>query len=435
MKIKNFLIFVLIFTLNTFLFCQEYKVNQVVYEINGSTNQKYLEAYLDIDNDFIFSSKDDFDSFAEKIKTRLNDLRQLESYEVSSDFVNEDSSDLILVNLTIKTTDTKNFIALPYPKYDSNEGLVFKIKLRDSNLFGTLTELNSELVYAYTEKFDHKLGLQFDFNIPIYFNFLGTNLFSNFETGYFINEQKFLFDTESGFEFFYPIINPIIKFGLNQIADYNTNKTLFNEWFLSENLFIKFPFYFNDFTFSLILSSQWDVLPKYEYANKFGFNLYKNSVNWISNFRKGFILDSSNYINLFYNDFSYKFSLETIFVYYNNFSFFATNFRVYGFYNPENNFVAKFIRGITDTSLNSNLGFICNFDFPISVIKINKNKWYDLELQISPFMDIGYANNFVISGGLEFLVYPRITRSLQLRVCSGISKNDLELFVGIGLFY
>ena len=46
-----------------------------------------------------------------------------------------------------------------------------------------------------------------------------------------------------------------------------------------------------------------------------------------------------------------------------------------------------------------------------------------------------YANNFIISGGLEFLVYPRITRSLQLRASAGISKNDLELFIGIGLFY
>ena len=135
MKIKNFFIFLVIFLLNSFLFSQEYKINQVFYEITGSTNQKYLETYLDIDNDFIFSSKGDFDLFTEKLKTKLNDLRQLDSYEVFSDFVNEVNSDLVLVNLTIKTNDTKNFIALPYPKYDSNEGFVAKIKLIDSNLF------------------------------------------------------------------------------------------------------------------------------------------------------------------------------------------------------------------------------------------------------------------------------------------------------------
>ena len=435
MKIKNFFIFLVIFLLNSFLFSQEYKINQVFYEITGSTNQKYLETYLDIDNDFIFSSKGDFDLFTEKLKTKLNDLRQLDSYEVFSDFVNEVNSDLVLVNLTIKTTDTKNFIALPYPKYDSNEGFVAKIKLRDSNLFGTLTEFNSELVYAYTEKFDHKFGLQFDFNVPIYFNFLGTNLFSNFETGYFINEQKFTLDSNSGFEFFYPIVKPFVKLGFNQIANFNTIYTNVDEWLLSENLFVKFPFYFSDFIFTFLLNSQWIVLPQYQYTTKLGFNLYKSSVNWISNFRKGFVLDSSNYVNLFYDEFSYNFSLETIFSYYNNFSFLGTYFRVYGFYNPEDFFVGKYIRGITDTTLNSDFGFISNFDFPISIFKINKNKWYDFELQITPFMDLGYANNFVISGGLEFLVYPRITRSLQLRASAGISKNDLELFIGIGLFY
>ena len=414
------------------MFAKEFKINEIFYEITGSTKQNYLETQLNIDKKN-FQDEKTFQDYLQEIKIKLNDLRQIEEFEILTEY--NESKDFVLVNLTIKTTDTKNFIALPYPKYDSNEGLVLKIKLRDSNLFGTLTELNSELVYAYTDKFDHKVGLQFDFNVPLYLNILGLNLFSEFETGYFINENKFILDSETGFEFFYPIIKPFVKIGIEQIADYNTIYTNKNEWLLSENLFIKFPFYFNDYIFSFIFYSQWKVFPLYDYSNKFGFNLYKNSVNWISNYRRGFRLNSSNLINLFYKNFDFQFSLETIFAYYNNFSFLGTNFRVYGFYNPEDFFVAKYIRGITDTTLESNLGFICNFDFPISVIKINKNKWYDFELQISPFMDLGYANNFVITGGLEFLVYPRITRSLQLRASAGISKDDIELFIGIGLFY
>lgn len=435
MKNKKIIFILFLSFLFSFIFSEQYKINQIMYEITGTSKQKYLENKLEIDNQLIFQDEQTFNSYIQDLKIKLNDLRQIDSYELITDFKKELNSDLILVNLIIKTTDTKNFIALPYPKYDSNEGLVLKLKLRDSNFFGTLTEFNSELVYAYTEKFDHKFGLQFDFDVPLYLNYLGTNIFSNFETGYFINEKKFTLDSNTGFEFFYPIINPFIKIGFEQIADYNTIQTNINEWFVAENLFVKFPFYFNKFIFSLVANSQWNIIPKYQYVNKFGFTLYNNSVNWISNFRKGFILNSTNLINLSYNEFTYKFSLETNFAYYNNFSFLGTNFRIYGFYNPEDIFVAKYIRGITDTNLTSNLGFVCNFDFPISIIKINKNKWYDFELQISPFMDIGYANNFIISGGLEFLVYPRITRSLQLRASAGLSKNDLELFIGIGLFY
>lgn len=435
MKIKKYVIFLTIFILNTFLFCEEYKINDIFYEITGSTKQKYLEVQLDIDNKRIFQDKQTFDSYIQELKIKLNDLRQLESYEVITDFTTEINSEIILVNLTIKTTDTKNFIALPYPKYDSNEGLVFKIKLRDSNFLGTLTELNSELIYAYTKKFDHKLGLQFDFNIPLYLNFLGINLFSNFETGYFINEQKILFDTETGIEFFCPIVEPFIKFGFNQIADYNTSFTNTDEWFLSECFFVKLPFYFYDYTFSLITNFQIEVIPDIKFSNQIGFNLNKDSVNWINNFRQGFFIDSSFYLNLFYNSFEYNFTFENNFIYYKSFKNLALSTRFNIFLNPSDNIVGSYIRGITDSELISELGFICNFDFPIFIIRINKNKWYDFELQISPFMDIGYANNFVISGGLEVLVYPRITRSLQLRVSSGISKNDLELFIGIGLFY
>ena len=433
MKIKkNFIFVFLFFIISTFTFSQSYIINSVDYEITGKTKKEYLETKLNIQVNQEFKTENDLNAYIEEIKQKLDNLRVIESYEILTEIILDEN---YFVNLIIKTTDTKNFIALPYPKYDSNEGLVLKIKLRDSNLFGTISVLDAELLYAYTEKKDHKIGTIFDFNVPIYFNNIGLNLFSEFESSYFINEKKFLFDTETGFEFYFPIINPIVKSGLNQTADFNTNKTLFNEWYLSECFFVKLPFYFYDYTFSVITNLQIEVIPNIKFSNQIGFNLNKNSVNWIENFRQGFFIDSSFYLNLFYKNFEYNFTFENNLTYYKNFDNIAIATRLNIFLNPIDNIVGSYIRGITDSELISNLGFICNFDLPISIIKINKNKWYDFELQISPFIDFGYANNFVITGGLEFLVYPRITRSLQLRASGGISKNDLEVFIGIGLFY
>ena len=435
MKIKkNFIFVFLFFIISTFTFSQSYIINSVDYEITGKTKKEYLETKLNIQVNQEFKIENDLNAYIDEIKQKLDNLRVIESYEILTEIIFEEK---YFVNLVIKTVDTKNFIALPYPKYDTNEGFVAKIKLRDSNFFGTISVLDAELLYAYTEKQDHKIGTLFEFNIPFNLNVLGLNLFSEFESSYFIKEQKFLFDTETGIEFYYPIIKPIIKIGLNQTADYNTKKTLFNEWFLSECVYIKLPFYFNDYTFSVITNFKTDIIPNINYSNQIGFNLYKNSVNWIENFRQGFFIDSYLYLNLFYNQFEYNFTFENNFIYYKSFDKLAFATRLNIFLNPSENEVGSFIRGITDSQLISDLGFIANLDLPISLFKINKNKFYDFELQISPFVDFGYTyqNEFHISGGLEFLVYPRITRSLQLRVSGGISKNDLELFIGIGLFY
>lgn len=435
MNLKKYFFILFLF----FIFCalgysQSYIINSVNYEITGKTKTEYLENNLNIEINKKFETENDFQIYLDEIKQKLDNLRVIESYEILSEIILEEN---YFVDLIIKTVDTKNFIALPYPKYDTNEGFVAKLKLRDSNLFGTISVLDAELLYAYTEKQDHKIGTLFDFNIPFYFNVLGLNLFSEFESSYFIKEEKFLFDTETGFEFFFPIINPILKLGLNQTADYNTKKTLLNEWFLSECIFIKLPFYFNDYIFSVITNFQIDIIPTVDYSNQIGFNLYTNSVNWIDNFRQGFFIDSSLYLNLFYNEFDYNFTFENNLIYYKNFDKLALTTRLNIFLNPVENEVGSFIRGITDSELVSNLGFIANLDIPISLFKINKNKWSDFELQVSPFVDFGYTyqNEFHISGGLEFLVYPRITRSLQLRASGGISKNDLEVFIGIGLFY
>ena len=96
-----------------------------------------------------FETENDFQNYIEQIKQKLDNLRVIETYEILTDLILEEN---YFVNLIIKTVDTKNFIALPYPKYDSNEGFVAKIKLRDSNLFGTISVLDAELLYAYTEK-------------------------------------------------------------------------------------------------------------------------------------------------------------------------------------------------------------------------------------------------------------------------------------------
>ena len=70
-----------------------------MYEITGSSKQKYLENKLEIDNQLIFQDEQTFNSYIQELKIKLNDLRQIDSYELITDFKKELNSDLILVNL------------------------------------------------------------------------------------------------------------------------------------------------------------------------------------------------------------------------------------------------------------------------------------------------------------------------------------------------
>ena len=113
-------------------YSQSYIINSVNYEITGKTKTEYLENNLNIEINKKFETEIDFQNYIDEIKQKLDNLRVIESYEILTEIIFEEK---YFVNLVIKTVDTKNFIALPYPKYDTNEGFVAKLKLRDSKTY------------------------------------------------------------------------------------------------------------------------------------------------------------------------------------------------------------------------------------------------------------------------------------------------------------
>jgi hypothetical protein len=100
---------------------------------------------------------------------RLVNERALQSATVSAE-IEAGSARPIPVHVTVRTKDTWNIIVLPYAKYDSNTGLLLSLRGRDYNFFGTLSTLEADLDYEFTDEEENLVTFSTNFSVP--FNML-----------------------------------------------------------------------------------------------------------------------------------------------------------------------------------------------------------------------------------------------------------------------
>jgi hypothetical protein len=80
----------------------------------------------------------------EKEQTVLNN-RQVESAVIEYTVGGTDETGRLPVDLLVKTSDTNNFVILPYPKFSSSSGTKLELRLRDYNFLGGLSEFGINL--------------------------------------------------------------------------------------------------------------------------------------------------------------------------------------------------------------------------------------------------------------------------------------------------
>lgn len=435
---KNRIILLLFIVLISKSFTENFILNDINYITDGITKKNYLLSELNIYTNQIIGSEDDLSLFILDINSKLNNLRLFDSYNVDYEKSSTkliDDKEYTLLNLKINTVESRNSIIVPYPKYDSNEGFVLKAKFRDYNFLGTLTLMNTELLYAFTENQDHKIAIEHNSYIPILIKNFGITFLSDLSLDYLFLASTTQFDGQLSIDFLYPYSKPLIKLQYLQYAEYNLPHTSINDWLVKEKIQLCFPFYLGNFTLSSFLNIIFTSLPTSLIQNQIGLNLQTEKISWNKNYRNGYSINANTYLQLTNLNEQFLYSFESFDSIYKDFKYFGINSRISIFYNPEDFVLGDSIRGYTDDSIYSNHGIFLNIDFPITIININKNKFYDFEMQLSPICDLGYVDTFLYSAGLEVLVYPRITKSIQLRASGAISPNDFELFIGIGLFY
>ncbi|WP_407429155.1 POTRA domain-containing protein, partial [Treponema sp.] len=204
---RFFLIF--IFSFFSFsLFSERYQISDVSYTLD-KTREQDLRRVVSVNTEKIFESKEELDSYLADLRQRLMNTRAFDDVQLEAEYEQPESEDINNVLLNINAKDSKHLLILPYPKYDSNNGLIFKIKAKDVNFLGTLNTMNAGIFAGLKEdlqtgKQNLTFGAEFNYSYPFQagpFSGSWNNLF-DFEYTKGVNELEF--QTGTGFTFELP---------------------------------------------------------------------------------------------------------------------------------------------------------------------------------------------------------------------------------------
>ncbi|NLM01369.1 MAG: hypothetical protein GX220_07965 [Treponema sp.] len=491
MKFKK-LFFVFIFFLFFFnTYAEQYKINNVKYDIYGNgiklfrftkTREYPLRKAVEINTKKIFNSFNDFQKYIFELEQQLQNQRVIESSSIEYTILEfNEESNIFLVDLLIKTKDSWNIFPLPYPKYDSNEGFTFKLKVKDFNFFGSMRIFNFDLNYSYAQfpgenkPDEHQIGMNFDFEIPFktgLFDTAWTNSAGiSFTLGNIMPNLVFA----SKIEFSLPIKFVNLKFGFEQIVTYNNDYiSTDDEFYFTENFFLSIPFQVykiknvTPITFTPFLNVIWnwdkDIFNDNEEfvlsvshkdlqgpVIRLGLNTAIDRINWFDNHRKGYSINIEPYtkFNFYTNLWSpgYIIDLKVFHVFG---KIIGINSRFNSYQNLNDTIeVGEKLRGVLNSIVQTNSCISFNLDIPIKIIATDWEAWgftkfkplkffkyLDFELQLSPFFDLLVSHNHETNRlyslkdgwytcGLEIIIFPEKMRSLQVRISYGFDLTTI----------
>ncbi|MGM0432669.1 MAG: hypothetical protein ACQEQU_08145 [Spirochaetota bacterium] len=112
-------------------------IERVEITVKGMSNKRLLRDRLDFDLDKTFES---FEGLEEYVKARRQTLVNMRVFDEISYTIEEGSFESEYV-VDFYIDDALTTLPIPYGKYDSNYGFKFGLKLFDTNLLGTLSDL------------------------------------------------------------------------------------------------------------------------------------------------------------------------------------------------------------------------------------------------------------------------------------------------------
>jgi len=343
------------------------------------------------------------------------------------------------VDVFVNVKDTNNFFIFPDPQYSTNYGLGLSLLLVHNNFFGTLSSFKTEIGYKYDEYGQSNYISSMETDVYLRFFEINWNLL-------FFNEFKY---------------RPYLE------------KPLYyrNAAGLSADL----PFSYFTFTpgvnFSLILNDEMRInnasYGGYDYLF-FGPEIKFSHINWIGNFRKGFLIS----INQFYYYYFYInkderspwgiLNIISAVAYLKFTDFFGASSRLmfrHWAISSSSNRAGSVLRGIPDKDVHANMMLSLNLDFPFRVFMFRPSEWFNykkleffnFDLHLVPVVDTAVYrhpsikaenvyDNILVSGAIEAVVYPQKFRSFCFRISYGKNLRDIdngkyELYIGGSFFY
>lgn len=471
------IVFIFLFSLiSPFCFGQEYKINNVEYLINGKTKTVHLEKKIKIDTNQIFSNQKNLEDYINNLVQKFRNLRIFDEVQIECRIDSEKNTEPVQVSLIIKVTESKNFIIVPYYKYDSNDGHTVKGKIQDSNFLGTLKQAAGDFYFSLdssdSDTPDIKFGAGFEYDYPFYFGLIEASWNNLWDFSYTVGKEIPEWNVNTGFTFKLPLESISFVLDLNQkfvndfdykiyndelyfgeVVDFSTPiilQTLKNIGDIVYSPGINFTYYWTNHKLNI---KNDDLLsPELLFYHK----ISGGNVDWIGNFRNGIIFDLKQSAGYNYNLSDMVIGVEGTIQFFKSWKYAGINSRLYGYsYLNKNKKIGNRIRGIRDDEYYSTTGFtdingtsspsaiVLNLDFPIHILTFNFEKSpnrllknFGLELQASPFIDFALTHNRVtnrtfdfrdcfLCGGVEFIVFPEKFKSLQIRASAGLDLTRI----------
>lgn len=454
---------------------ERYKIASVRYDAQGVTKESALARNVEIEEGKTFESREALDAYVLDIKQKLINARLFETAEIECAPVGEASEDgEIPVAIRVVTVDSRHFLLLPYPKYDSNEGFELKIKFKDANFAGTMSEMEADAFFRFEQKEgqenDFVLGGNFGYDLPFTLGKVEAswNNDLSFEYAFIRGEPEWNFQT--GFTFILPFENLALRLDLTQGTTRDLDYKKFNdELFFTERAKLSVPIRLDTvpgigdivYTPAAEIEYNWDsdgidildedlVSPKLTFSH----GISAGRVNWHGNFRKGFsagLFQSAAY-NFQLNEFQPGIELRATAFFAWARAALASRLTLFAEFDSYRRY-GHLLRGIPDdqyfspqTGMNdvyackSAAALILNLDVPIKLFSTRFEKgWlknFNFEVQLSPFIDVALTQNRATGRafsprdgfytcGVEILVFPEKWKSVQLRASAGFDMSRI----------
>ncbi|MFW5729023.1 MAG: hypothetical protein ACOCYG_05115, partial [Spirochaetota bacterium] len=445
-----------------------YEITEVNYDIDGRTREFALAGRLDIEEGTQFASRDELESYIADRQQVLTNQRVLSDESTLSYTVRrrEDKPDAVVIE--VDAVDTWNLIALPYPEYDSNDGLLLSVRARDYNFFGTMEELKVNFNYRNKIGDDDQLSgdevwsvyTQFDWP----FQWQGRDWKWNFSQDFELESiDDMEYELNNSLDYDFLMGRRTYTATYSQSYNYLTDDDEGDGYYLTSGLSLGTgiptgwalpvlgeltysPGVFTDVDYKL-----GEKISEARRGIEFGFRqgLSAGRVDWIGNFREGMkgSISNSNTINMYTGnpdrtlDASLAGYLEL-----DPFAFSGRGLIKAGLDDTDYADGGP-LRGILDDRFEGKAGAYLNADATLKVWTIGNF----VEGQGSGFIDVGAIHDFETdfdlsedvhaSGGIEAIGFPLFARSLYMRISVGFDLKRVlldrafdqrEIFIGFG---
>ncbi|MDR1862755.1 MAG: hypothetical protein LBQ67_02420 [Treponema sp.] len=431
-----------------------YVIRNINFDVDGRSRPFALIYNGEFKEGERIQGKEELEQYISRKTQLLINQRVLEEVSIEYALGEREGDGAVAVNLLVHVKDTWNIIALPYPKYDSNDGLSFTIKARDYNFFGTMSALRVDLGYRRYEtennnrELVNKNRFNFEFDSDIPFKVFGYNWNLNFDhILYYTIGDPLYYQNVTGISMELPFRTTTFTFGFNQYLIFNEENSDESKELYGLGDFLEGPYAgsemytawkiptgltvgrFGDLSYTPRVSGRVNYRaggldeprkPVSSFSHSLGFG----KVDWIGNYRKGLEASVGNGYSYYFgrSDAPFVINLDAGGTVYWPFTKLIgvsarLKYRQWWQHSDRINDTVPYysggdlLRGVVNSHLRAKYMLSLNLDLPFRILRFFPSEWFnypplhlfDFEMHFSPFVDLALAESPYYDYGAETL--------------------------------